>query len=37
METFFKNREFRWITISDWVSAFGDAIFLWRIWHLRLL
>lgn len=27
METFFKNREFRWITISDWVSAFGDAIF----------
>lgn len=27
MFTFIKNREFRWITISDWISVFGDSIF----------
>lgn len=27
MNTFIKNRDFRWITISDWISVFGDSIF----------
>lgn len=27
MGTFLKNREFRWITMSDWFSVIGDSIF----------
>jgi len=27
MRTFLKNKEFRWITISDLISVFGDSIF----------
>lgn len=27
MKTYLYNKDFRWITISDWVSVFGDAIF----------
>lgn len=27
MGTFLKNRDFRWITMSDWFSVIGDSIF----------
>lgn len=27
MNTFLKNKDFRWITMSDWLSVIGDSIF----------
>lgn len=27
MNTFIRNKEFRWITLSDWISVFGDSVF----------